>query len=331
MDDAATLPAPPVPADCNLIDRRWFPLDARQLLISDLMDADPEIFRLAVISWCVSWHQVPASSLPDDDKPLARLMGFGQDVRRWKKMREDGALRGWKKHSDGRLYHPVVSKNAAEAWKMKGDAQAEREAERKRLADWRAKQKQDQEAERKRMEAESQRLANEREAELKRVQNQSATPSYAANHTTPDSTKPNQTIQDHTVPLESREEEKDKAPSPSPGSKSKRPAATAAKVKKSFIVQPDVTQVARAIHENDLPELLRAMGCSDTPEAWQRDAVGLKIGELAIILLWCADDEKRGALIWPSGLRNARKDWAFLDETKKKAVLDFWKPRLLQP
>jgi hypothetical protein len=53
--------------------------------------------------------------LPDDDKTLAQLAGFGRVVTEWRKVRE-GALRGWVACSDGRLYHPVVAEKARDAW-----------------------------------------------------------------------------------------------------------------------------------------------------------------------------------------------------------------------
>src|SRR5690606_21602992 len=52
------------------------------------------------------------------DRTLASLAGFGRAVSEWTKHRE-GALRGWIKCSDGRLYHPVVAEKAMEALKAK--------------------------------------------------------------------------------------------------------------------------------------------------------------------------------------------------------------------
>jgi hypothetical protein len=74
-----------------------------------------EAFRAAVISWCVAWHQQPAASLPDDDVALCRLLGYGRDLRGWQRLRKAGALQGYVKCSDGRLYHPVVAEKATEA------------------------------------------------------------------------------------------------------------------------------------------------------------------------------------------------------------------------
>jgi hypothetical protein len=95
------------------------PLDVVRLRDSDLaVTAEADEFRCAVLLWCASWHQVPAASLPDDDKVLAQYAGYGRVVKEWMKVRE-GALRGWVKCADGRLYHAVVAEKANEAWLAK--------------------------------------------------------------------------------------------------------------------------------------------------------------------------------------------------------------------
>lgn len=128
-----TAPDPLVPEEVDLRDFQFMPLDVLRLRDSELAaNPDAEAFRCAVMSWCVSWHQVPAASLPDDDTTLARLLGFGRDVKGWKKARAAGGLHGWQKCSDGRLYHPVVSEKALEAWEMKLERQAKDENERER-------------------------------------------------------------------------------------------------------------------------------------------------------------------------------------------------------
>lgn len=109
------LPAPPLPADCDLRDFAYMPLDVVRLRDADICSIPAESFRAAVISWCVAWHQIPAASLPDDDAALCRLLGYGRDIKGWMKVRTAGALRGWIKCSDGRLYHPVVAEKAIEA------------------------------------------------------------------------------------------------------------------------------------------------------------------------------------------------------------------------
>jgi hypothetical protein len=113
------LPEPLTPADCDVRDFAFMPLDVQRLRDSDLAALEtPECCWSAVLLWCASWHQVPAASLPDDDRVLAQLAGFGRVVKEWQRVRE-GALRGWIKCTDGRLYHPVVSEKASVAWESK--------------------------------------------------------------------------------------------------------------------------------------------------------------------------------------------------------------------
>jgi len=117
-------PDPLVPADVDLRGLPWMPVDTVRLLDSDINAiSSGDEFRAAVRLWCKAWHQVPAGSLPDDDRILATLSGYGV---RWKRMREV-ALRGFVRCSDGRLYHPVIAEKALEAW-------AHRKAQRDRAA-----------------------------------------------------------------------------------------------------------------------------------------------------------------------------------------------------
>jgi hypothetical protein len=117
--DLNAMPAPLTPVDCDLRDFAFMPLDVVRLRDSDLaVTAEADEFRCAVLLWCASWHQVPAASLPDDDKILAQYAGYGRVVKEWMKVRT-GALRGWVKCADGRLYHPVVAEKAGEAWTAK--------------------------------------------------------------------------------------------------------------------------------------------------------------------------------------------------------------------
>jgi hypothetical protein len=125
------LPEPLTPPECDLRDFAFMPLDVLRLRDSDLASiADAEAFRAAVISWCVAWHQLPAASLPDDDAALCRLLGYGRDIRGWQRIRAAGALRGYVKCADGRLYHPVVAEKAREAWQKKLEQRARTAAAR---------------------------------------------------------------------------------------------------------------------------------------------------------------------------------------------------------
>lgn len=127
------LPAPPTPAECDLRDFAFIPLDVVRLRDSDLAGVgDPEAFRASVLSWCVAWHQVPAGSLPDDDATLCRILGYGRDLEGWKRVRAAGGLHGWIKCSDGRLYHPVVAEKVEEAWAQKQTYQVFSESQSKK-------------------------------------------------------------------------------------------------------------------------------------------------------------------------------------------------------
>lgn len=113
----SNLPSPLVDANVNLQEFQFLPLDVVRLRDSSLsIEASGDEFRAAVLLWCAAWHQVPAASLPAGDLALATYAGYGRgDVKSWLKVRE-GALRGFVKCSDGRLYHVVLAEKANEAW-----------------------------------------------------------------------------------------------------------------------------------------------------------------------------------------------------------------------
>lgn len=108
---------PLVSADIDLRDFAFMPLDVRRLLTSDTWIAASCEVRVASMSlWAESWHQVPAGSLPDNDRILERLSMLRPDE--WERARDE-TMNGWVKCSDGRLYHPVVCDKALEAWDRK--------------------------------------------------------------------------------------------------------------------------------------------------------------------------------------------------------------------
>ncbi len=110
---------PLVAPEVDLRDFVFMPLDVVRLRDSGLaVRSSGDEFRAAVMLWCASWHQLPAASLPDDDAVLAQLAGYGRDLRGWKRVRK-GALSGFIKCSDDRLYHPVVAEKAVESWNKK--------------------------------------------------------------------------------------------------------------------------------------------------------------------------------------------------------------------
>lgn len=122
--------APLTSSEMDLRSFPYMPLDVVRLRDSDtaiLTTGDG--FRAAVLLWCAAWHQVPAASLPDDDRALAHLAGFGRDLTSWADVRAD-ALRGFVKCSDGRLYHPTIAEKAKEAWESKLQRRKRTEAAR---------------------------------------------------------------------------------------------------------------------------------------------------------------------------------------------------------
>ena len=132
------LPAPLVPAEVDLRDFGFMPLDVRTLLTSTLWikaKKDPRVAHAAMSLWCESWHQVPCASLPDDDEVLADLARC--DEKEWKRVKER-ALAHFVKCSDGRLYHRTVAAKAVESWKSKV---AQRERTKKATEARQAKQR----------------------------------------------------------------------------------------------------------------------------------------------------------------------------------------------
>jgi hypothetical protein len=105
----------------------YMPVDIVRLFDSDIFALSTgDEFKAAFTLWGKAFLQVPAGSLPDDDRILAHLTGTGN---RWAKLRPM-ALRGWIKCSDGRLYHPVVTEKALEAWEGRMAMRSRTEAAR---------------------------------------------------------------------------------------------------------------------------------------------------------------------------------------------------------
>lgn len=130
------LPEPLTPAGLDLRDFDWMPLQVVRLRDSGIVIvASAEAFRAAVLLWCAAWHQVPAASLPKDEKMLCSLAGFGRDLKTWRSLSSD-ALHGFVECSDGRLYHPVIAEKAIESGskKRKQGAQTAAATEAARLA-----------------------------------------------------------------------------------------------------------------------------------------------------------------------------------------------------
>lgn len=105
--------APLVPSDVDLRDFAFMPLEIRRLFSSETWVLGSYEEKCASLClWGESWFQVPAASLPNNDRMLSHLSQTGS---RWSRVKEH-AMRGWVLCSDGRWYHPVVAEKALEAW-----------------------------------------------------------------------------------------------------------------------------------------------------------------------------------------------------------------------
>lgn len=132
--EANELPAPPVPPDADLRQFRIFGIDVQRLLNSETwVLATGDEAKAAMTLWLQAFHQIPAGSLPANDRMLAYLSMSGPA---WEAVR-DHALRGWELHADGRLYHPVVTEKVLDAMKRSEDYHRAKDAHKERMRQWR--------------------------------------------------------------------------------------------------------------------------------------------------------------------------------------------------
>ena len=106
---------PLVPPDVDLRGMSYMPLFGDRLFKSTTwIEARPEARAAALqLYWHAFAHEVPAASLPDNERVLADHAGL--PLKLFQRLRPQ-AMRGWIKCSDGRFYHPVVADVALEAW-----------------------------------------------------------------------------------------------------------------------------------------------------------------------------------------------------------------------
>ena len=124
------LPEPLVPAEVDLRDFKFMPLELDRLRRSRAWlkaSRRPELGFYMLNLWAASWHELPCASLEDDDDVLASLALC--DPRKWAKVRDD-VLYGWVKCSDGKFYHPVVAEKAMESWQKKTNQRQRTDAAR---------------------------------------------------------------------------------------------------------------------------------------------------------------------------------------------------------
>lgn len=106
-------PEPLVSSEVDISGMPGFMLDVQRLFASELWALSTgDEFKAAMALWGRAWQQVPAGSLPNDDRLLAAFSGSGA---KWKKVRAV-ALRGFIECSDGRLYHKTLCEDVNAAW-----------------------------------------------------------------------------------------------------------------------------------------------------------------------------------------------------------------------
>lgn len=133
-----SLPAPPIGAEVDVRDLDGFMLNVERLMASELVALSThEVIAAALFLWCRAWKQIPAASLPNDDRVIAAFSRL--PIARFRKMRSE-VLRGFFECSDGRLYHRVLAAEADRAFAKKKTFHDRREKDAERLRSWRAKQ-----------------------------------------------------------------------------------------------------------------------------------------------------------------------------------------------
>jgi hypothetical protein len=109
---------PLVPAEVDLRGMTFMPLFGDRLFKSTMWIETGAMARNAALQlfWHAYAHEVPAASLPDNDRVLAELAGL--PLKSFRRVREQ-AMRGWIRCSDGRFYHPVVAEIALDSWQTR--------------------------------------------------------------------------------------------------------------------------------------------------------------------------------------------------------------------
>lgn len=129
------LPEPLTPPDCDCTDLDGFMMNVERLMASELVALSSHAaVGAALFLWCRAWKQLPAASLPDDDRVLAAFARL--PLKSFQKIKSE-VMRGFVKCNDGRLYHAFLSAEARRAFDRKMAFRNKRDAEAKRLKDWR--------------------------------------------------------------------------------------------------------------------------------------------------------------------------------------------------
>ena len=110
-----------------------FEIDYERIDESDTWSlASPELRPWLLMLWLSAWRQTPCGTLPDDDALIAARIAMPMPMFQ---MHRAVLMRGWNRHSDGRLYHRVLVEKVLTML-------AVRAGESKRKAAYRAKKHQ---------------------------------------------------------------------------------------------------------------------------------------------------------------------------------------------
>jgi hypothetical protein len=136
---SAALSSPLVPPECDCTDLDGFMLNVERLMASELVAlSSHEVVSAAMFVWCRAWKQLPAASLPDDDRVNAAFARL--PLHKFKKLKDE-IMRGFVKCSDGRLYHKFLAAEAIRAFEKKSAFQGRRAKDAERLRTWRESRK----------------------------------------------------------------------------------------------------------------------------------------------------------------------------------------------
>lgn len=293
------MPEPMTTPDVDVRDLDGFMLNAERLLASELWAlASGEEFKAAMGLWCRAWKQIPAGSLPNDQRVLASFAGV--TPHRWAKVREV-ALRGFLLCSDGRLYHHVLCADARRAFGRKEAMRAERDGD----ADRKRRERDDRARLFAQLRAAGHVLPyNTPTSDLRgmvdrmsREMSEDVTRDASRTVTVPQGQGQGQ-----------GQEETASSPPPSPA---REPATTATALKKFHKVTGiDTAAARRAIESNDLVGVIRAYGgnlAGERAAEWARDCHGKTINHIAVVMGWRF---RMGTPVRePSGFRSALELW----------------------
>lgn len=128
----APLPDPPYPSEAR--SKGWrFELDLERAKASDTWGICPaEIRPWLLMMWAEAWMSVPCGTFSNDDAVIAGRIGMPLNLFR---AHRDVLMRGWVLHSDGRLYHHVITERITHLLGF-------RFSETARIKEWRDKKKQ---------------------------------------------------------------------------------------------------------------------------------------------------------------------------------------------